>query len=123
MGPERDLSLLIRPDNDQPWLFLSRTNNGKVTDEPINEAWKRHFHRRYEETSQYHPVISRYGSHHFTTYWRVERGGNREVIKYIRGDTSSGGEMDIAGGIDHYNHSYYEDIEPIYREGIYKFGL
>jgi integrase/recombinase XerD len=35
----------------------------------------------------------------------------------------AGGTTDPAGGIDHYIHSYYEDIEPIYREQIYKFGI
>jgi nucleolar protein 56 len=35
---------------------------------------------------------------------------NRELIKYMRGDTPAGGTTDPAGGIDHYIHSYYEDI-------------
>lgn len=26
-------------------------------------------------------------------------------------------------GIDHYIHSYYEDIEPLYRKRIYKLGV
>lgn len=40
--------LLIRPDNDEPWLFLSRTNHTPVDDEAVNLAWKRHFHPEYE---------------------------------------------------------------------------
>jgi integrase/recombinase XerD len=115
--------LLIRPDNEQPWLFLSRTSHSQVDDEAINLAWKRHFHPEYEETQQYRAVTSHYGRHRFTTFWRVEQDLNRELIKYMRGDTSAGGTTDPAGGIDHYIHSYYEDIEPLYRERIYKFGI
>jgi integrase/recombinase XerD len=115
--------LLIRPEADEPWLFLSRTNHTKVDDEVINNAWKRHFHPEYEENQQHRAVTSHYGRHRFTTYWRVEEDVNRELIKYMRGDTSAGGTVDPAGGIDHYIHSYYEDIEPLYRERIYKFGV
>ena len=41
----------------------------------------------------------------------------------MRGDTSAGGPTDRAGGIDNYIHNYYEDIEPLYRERIYKLGV
>lgn len=115
--------LLVRPDNDEPWLFLSRTNHTQVDDEAVNNAWKRHLHPEYEETPHHRAVTSHYGRHRFTTYWRVEQDLNRELIKYMRGDTSAGGATDPAGGIDHYIHSYYEDIEPVYRERIYKFGV
>lgn len=115
--------LLVRPDNDEPWLFLSRTNNTQVDDEAINNVWKRHFHPEYEETEHHRAVTSHYGRHRFTTCWRVEQDLNRELIKYMRGDTSAGGVNDQSGGIDHYIHSYYEDIEPVYRERIYKFGI
>jgi integrase/recombinase XerD len=36
---------------------------------------------------------------------------------------SAGGANDPAGGIAHRIHSYYEDIEPIYRRRIYRFGI
>ena len=115
--------LLIRPDNEEPWLFLSRTNHTKVDDEAINLAWKRYFHPKYEETQQHRAVTSHYGRHRFTTYWRVEQDLNRELIKYMRGDTSAGGVKNSTDGIDQYIHSYYEDIEPIYREQIYKLSV
>lgn len=35
--------LLIRPDNDEPWLFLSRTSHTQVDDETVNLAWKAAF--------------------------------------------------------------------------------
>lgn len=115
--------LLVRPDNGEPWLFLSHSSNTKVDDETINRIWKGHFHPEYEEMPHHRAVTSHYGRHRFTTYWRVEQDLNRELIKYMRGDTSAGGVNDPAGGIDHYIHSYYEDIEPIYRQRIYKLGV
>jgi len=96
-----DELLLIRPDNDEPWLFLSRTNHTKIDDEATNLAWKRHSHPEYEETRQHRAVTSRCGRHRFTTFWRVEQDVNRELIKYMRGDTSAGGTTGPAGGIDH----------------------
>lgn len=115
--------LLVRPDADEPWMFLSRTNHTRIDDETVNLAWKRAFHPEYAETSHHRAVTSHYGRHRFTTYWRVEQDMNRELIKYMRGDTSAGGPTDRAGGIDNYIHSYYEDIEPLYRERIYKLGV
>lgn len=87
--------------NDEPWLFLSRTNHTRVDDEAINLVWKRHFHPKYEEIQQHRAVTSHYGRHRFTTFWRVEEDVNRELTKYMRGDTSAGGITDPAGGIDH----------------------
>ncbi|PSP64647.1 hypothetical protein BRC79_09855 [Halobacteriales archaeon QH_8_67_27] len=52
--------LLVRPDNDEPWLFPSRTSHSQVDDEAINNAWKRHFHPEYEETQQHRAVTSHY---------------------------------------------------------------
>ena len=115
--------LLVRPDADEPWMFLSRTNHTRIDDETVNLAWKRAFHPEYAETPHHRAVTSHYGRHRFTTYWRVEQDMNRELIKYMRGDTSAGGPTDRAGGIDNYIHSYYEDIEPLYRERIYKLGV
>ena len=112
-----------RRPSRRPWLFLSRTNHTKVDDEAIANTWKRHFYPEYEENQQHWAVASHYGRHRFTAYWRVEENVNRELIRYMRGDTSAGGTVDPAGGIDHYTHSYYEHIEPFYRERIYKFGV
>lgn len=41
----------------------------------------------------------------------------------MRGDVAGGEVSDSAGGIDHHIHSYFEDIEPFYRERIYKLGV
>ena len=38
------------------------------------------------------------------------------MVKYMRGDSVEKGSMDEP--IDSYLHTYYEDIEPLYRLGI-----
>lgn len=64
--------LLIRPDNEEQWLFLSRTSHSQVDDEAVNLACKDAFHPEYGETDTHRAVTSHYGRHRFTTYWRVE---------------------------------------------------
>lgn len=117
------VDILIRPDNGEPWLFHSRTNQTQVDDETIDLARRDAFHPEYAETPDRRPVTSHYGRLRFTTYCRVEKDANRELNKYMRGDVVGGGGTDSPGGIDHYIHSYYEDIEPLYRERIYTFGV
>ncbi|WP_435186912.1 tyrosine-type recombinase/integrase [Halobellus sp. EA9] len=115
--------LLIRPDNGEPWLFLSKNRRQKLRHKDINVVWKDAFHPEYAETEDFRAVTSHYGRHRFTTYWRVEQDLNRELIKYMRGDTAGSSTLEDRGAIDEYIHTYYEDIEPIYRERIYKFGV
>lgn len=115
--------LLIRPDIEGPWLFLSESRHEQFTKQAVNQIWKRHFHPEYAETEQHRAVTSHFGRHRFTTYWRVEEDLNRELIKYMRGDTAGSARIDDRGAIDEYIHTYYEDIEPVYRERIYKLGV
>lgn len=115
--------LLIRPDNGEPWLFLSQRSNTQTDDEVMNTAWKRHFRPEYDETEQHQGVTSHFGRHRFTTFWRVQEDMNRELIRYMRGDTVGTSGWESAGGIDYYIHSYYEDVESEYRDRIFKLGL
>lgn len=115
--------LLIRPDNGEPWLFLSKNRRRQIGKQNVNEVWKSAFHPEYAETDEHRAVTSHFGRHRFTTYWRVEQDLNRELIKYMRGDTAGSASIEERGAIDEYIHTYYEDIEPIYREQIYKFGV
>lgn len=115
--------LLIRPDNGEPWVFLSSNNHAKLGKEYINRPWKEAFHPEYEETEQYRAVTSHYGRHRFTTYWRVEQDLNRELIQYMRGDTNGSSSIRDRGAIDEYIHTYFEDIEGVYLENIYKLGI
>lgn len=113
--------LLIRPDNGEPWLFLSKQRHRKLRQMDINRPWKNAFHPEYAETEEYRPISSHFGRHRFTTYWRVEQDMSLELVKYMRGDRP--GDSSSKTGIEHYIHTYYEDIEGLYREKIYKLGV
>ncbi|MFC6837226.1 tyrosine-type recombinase/integrase [Halomarina ordinaria] len=115
--------LLIRPDTEEGWIFLSKTSHSQLDQEYLNSCWIRTFRPEYAETEEHRGVTSHFGRHRFTTYWRVERDLNRELIKYMRGDTTQNSSLDDRGAIDDYIHTYYEDIEPLYREQIFKFGI
>lgn len=89
-----------------------------------NTVWKRAFHPEFEETERYRPVTSHYGRHYFTTFCTVEQEENRELVKYMRGDTTSRSPDDgPPGAIETYIHTYFEDIEPMYRENILKLRV
>jgi len=115
--------LLIRPDNGDPWLFLTKTQRGQMQKQDVNPIWKEAFHPEYEETDDHRAITSHYGRHYFTTFWRIEEDLNRELIKYMRGDTAGSATLDDMGAIDEYIHTYYEDIEGIYQERIFRLGL
>jgi integrase/recombinase XerD len=116
--------LLIRPDTGEPWLFLSKSSRSKLRKKAINQhVWKKYFHPEYAETEDHRAVTSHFGRHFFTTYWRVEQDLNRELVKYMRGDTAGSAQLGDMGAIDEYIHTYYEDIEDIYRENIFKLNL
>ena len=116
--------LLMRPDNGEPWVFLSHSFHGKLSNQGILDVWKDAFHPEYEETEQHRSVTSHFGRHYFTSFWTVEQEANRELVKYMRGDTTGGAVLDgPPGAIDTYIHTYYENIEPLYREHIFKLGV
>jgi len=113
--------LLVRPENDEPWLFLSQTSHSKIDHKAVNIVWKKEFHPEYAETDEYRSITSHFGRHRFSTWWRVEQDVNRELVKYMRGDSVEKGSMEEP--IDSYLHTYYEDIEDLYRENIYRLGI
>jgi len=115
--------LLIRPDTGTPWLFLSTQKHNQLNNEAVNNIWIDAFHPQYRETEQHRGITSHFGRHWFTTYWRVEKNLNRELIKYMRGDETSSDSMNGRSAIDDYIHTYYEDIEDLYREHIFSLGL
>ncbi|WP_435152510.1 tyrosine-type recombinase/integrase [Haladaptatus sp. DFWS20] len=73
-------SLFPRPDNGEPWLFLSETSNTKLKSKTVNEDWKKEFHPDYANLEVYDDVTSHFGRHYFSTYWRIEEGIDRERI-------------------------------------------
>ena len=111
--------LRIRPNNGAPWLFLSQCGN-QLRKQRVNELWKDCFHPEYEESANHRAVTSHYGRHRFTTYWRVEQKLERPLIKYMRGDRPDSRSVTDRDGIDEYIHTYYEDIEPIYRAKMFE---
>lgn len=115
--------LLIRPDAGNPWVILSKTHHAKMENEGINRAWLDAFQPEYQETEQHRGVTSHYGRHRFTTYWQVEEEINRELVKYMRGDLARGAPLDDRSAMDEYIHTYYEDIESLYRNRIYKLNI
>ena len=116
--------LLCRPDNGRPWLFLSKSGGKKLDQDNINDVWKKYFRPEYGPTERYRGVSSHYGRHYFTTWFRIEREWPRDLIKYMRGDRQSGGEIrSNRDAIDSYIHTWYEDIEDRYRQEIYKLRI
>lgn len=116
--------LLCRPDNGEPWLFLSKSGGKKVAHTNINDVWKKYFRPEYGPNERYRGVSSHYGRHYFTTWFSIEREWPRDLIKYLRGDRQSGGKIrSTRDAIDSYIHAWYEDIEDRYREDIYKLRI
>ncbi|QLD85288.1 site-specific integrase [Natronomonas halophila] len=115
--------LLVRPDIGSSWVFLSQTTHSQLTQEYTNELWTDVFRPEYAETDEHRAVTSHFGRHRFSTYWRIEQDLNRELVKYMRGDTPQVMEDRGRETIDSYLHTYYADIEPVYRNNIFKLGL
>ncbi|KTG29511.1 tyrosine-type recombinase/integrase [Haloferax profundi] len=114
--------LLVRPDTGDPWVFQSRTTATQITTEAINNVWKSVFRPDFDETDNHRAVTSHYGRHRFSTYWQVDHEIPRELVQYMRGDRIDGDDS-RRQTIDSYIHTFYEDIEPVYRQNMYSLGL
>lgn len=113
--------LFIRPDNEEPWLFLSDRKNIQFETSAVRDIWHKHFRPEYDETERHAAVSSHFGRHFFTTWWQVHQGMDIELVKYLRGDVH-GGERDMKNSgdaIHSYIHTYYEDVEPEYRRSVF----
>jgi integrase/recombinase XerD len=114
--------LLVRPDSGEPWLFLSKTKGKKLDHTNVNDRWKEYFRPEYDPNERFRGVTSHYGRHFGTTWFKIEQNWSRELVKYLRGDIQSGGEIrSTRDAIDSYIHTYYEDIEDRYRGEVFKF--
>jgi integrase/recombinase XerD len=89
----------------------------------VREAWVSEFWPEFEGDENHRGISSHYGRHFFTTFWRVEQDLNRDLIKYMRGDTTDPSVPFGRETIDTYIHTTYEDIEGTYRERIFKLRL
>jgi integrase len=112
--------LRVRPQSGVPWVVLSRTTHGQLRRKAVNQLWRAAFHPEYAESEEHRAVTSHYGRHRFTTYWTVKQDLNRELVKYLRGDTPGSAEIEERGAVDKYIHSYYADIKQRYQRAIYK---
>lgn len=111
--------LLIRPTKDTPEVFLSKARHMPLNKQVVNSVWKEAFHPEYEETGDRRAVTSHFGRHRFTTHWRVEADLNRELIKYLRGDRAGSTDPEDRASINEYIHTYYRDIESVFRNQIF----
>jgi len=114
--------LLTRPQVDEPWVFLSKRTFTKMTPQGVNEEWKEAFHPEYAETDACAPITSHFGRHHFSSYWRLVEGLEREHVQYMRGDRVQPLD-DFPDSIDDYLHPNYDLIEPAYRQNIFKLNI
>jgi len=114
--------LLTRPQVDEPWVFLSKRTFTQMTPQGVNKEWKEAFHPEYAETDDCAPVTSHYGRHHFSSYWRLVEGLDREHVQYMRGDRVQPLD-DFPDSIDDYLHPNYDLIESAYRQNIFKLNI
>ena len=115
--------LLIRPDVDQPTLFLSDGYN-KMRLERVNQPWHEAFRPEYGETEQHKPVSSHFGRHFTTDYLKQEAELAREKVQYLRGDVIGGDRFSgDKAAIDTYLHGHYSKVKEPYLETIFKLGI
>jgi len=116
--------LLVRPDNGRPWLFVSKNGGYQLGNTNIYDVWVKHWHPEYSETERHRGINAHYGRHFFSTYWSVERDAPRELVKYMRGDVNSSSRtmQNSRDALDNYIHTYYEDIEELYRGEIFRIS-
>lgn len=116
--------LLIRPDNGDPHVFL--TQKGKQLERnSLRHVWTKYWHPqyRYDDDDKYRSVSPHYARHWFTTWFRVQANMPELWVQYLRGDKTS---FELKGGraaIHHYIHTYYSDVETMYREKVFNLGI
>lgn len=122
--------LLVRPDDGEPWVFLSRTNHEQLRDKTaIVKAWKTAFPRsEYDDTDKWKRITPHYGRHYFANHFRFSVRMPRELIQYMRGDKIRGGDGKSGASLslealDEYLHPGYRVIEDDYRMHIYSLGV
>lgn len=113
--------LLIRPENDEGWLFLTHNTHGKIRPQDCNRIWRAAF-EEFEVPPHRREITSHFGRHFFTTYWEIHQDIPTAFVHYMRGDdVTIDGDEDVS--LNYYLHTYYEDIEDVYRKQVFRFGL
>ena len=114
--------LLLRPQVDRPWVFLTERGFGQMGYTAINRPWTRAFQPKYAETESTRAITSHFGRHWFSSHFRLEAEFPREHVQYMRGDRIEP-EDEFAGVIDDYLHPHYEHIETAYRNDVFQLGV
>lgn len=115
--------LLVRPTAVAETLVLTTSTHNPIDGEDVARVWREAFRPAYAETETHRAVTSHFGRHRFTTHWRVAEDLPRPLVKYMRGDTPADEPFVATDAIDVYIHTYYDDIESVYRTRIYQLGL
>lgn len=115
--------LLVRPDTGMENLFLTR--KGKPMDRTdLKYIWETNWWPKYEsEDDGIRSISPHYARHFFTTWWTVKEPVEKARAKYMRGDKDGGDLGESREAIYEYVHTYYEDIEDIYRERMFQLYL
>lgn len=113
--------LLNRPAVDEPWLFLTKQRFGQLDPTDPLRIWEAAF-PEYQDDDEYRRITSHYGRHWFTTYWTVHEDLNPELVGYMRRD-KAGAAVEEHGALQYYIHTFYEDIEAVYRDRIFKLEI
>lgn len=90
----------------------------------VRHTWTKHWFPDYEfdEEDDFRSITPHYARHWFSTWWRVKKNMNEELVKYMRGDVT-GDIGDSQAAIHRYLHSNYEDVKDLYRDQVFQFYL
>lgn len=109
--------LLVRPVTDHSHIFVTKQQYNPLWRHDVNRVWTSTF-EDVDVAPDQRNITSHFARHWFTTYWSVHEDLNPELVAYMRGD-KAGSTIDV-GSIDAYIHTFYEDVEEVYRERIFK---
>ena len=119
--------LLVRPDvpdpdhPDDPRLFMTHKGHPLSVND-IRYIWTKYWWPEYEypKDGQSRSITPSFARHRFSTFWKNDLTGiNREYVKYLRGDVTDTSLGKSPDALDHYIHTFYEDIEDMYRREMY----
>ncbi len=116
--------LLVRPTCGREAMLLSKREKVCLKSKHLNEIWRDAMPDDLADPGEgERPVRSHFGRHFFTTYWDVHQDINSELVAYMRGDTAGSRNAAGSDSMSHYLHVYYEDVEDLYRERVFKLRI
>ena len=115
--------LLIRPDNEEPWLFLTKSRHdtlGTTEGRSVSDLWRETF---WPNVPAERPdgLASHVARHLFTTRLSQEESGLSSTdVDALRGDET--GE-DSSRAANDYINTHYPNIKDGYQKQIYRLGI